>query len=99
MKSSGKKKSWGTMTAAELAEATKEFDSPLPASRFKPMTKAERAVFERAKLAGVRGRALLKALNLDTKLLSEAERYARRKKLTMSQLLERGLRRELAVKD
>ena len=99
MKSSGAKKSWGAMTPAELGEATKEFDHPLPPSRYKPLSKAERERFERAKHAGARGRALVKALGLDSGLLSEAENYAKRKKLTFKQVVERGLRRELAVKD
>lgn len=99
MKPKHTKKSWGEMTAAELAHATSEFDHPLPAARYRPLSKAERSVFERASRAGIRGRQLMKALNLNRKLLTEAEAYARRRKLTWTQLLERGLRRELAVKD
>jgi hypothetical protein len=34
---------------------------------------------------------------LDERLLKQARAYAKRKKLTMIQLVERGLRRELAV--
>jgi hypothetical protein len=99
MKSKNGKKSWGAMSAAELAEATREFDHPLPESRYTPLSKAERARFERARNAGKHGRELMKALNIDPTLLSEAAAYARRRKLTLSQILERGLRRELAVKD
>jgi hypothetical protein len=51
-----RKKAWGKMSAAELAEATKEFDRPLPASRYKPVTRAERARFERALRAGGSGK-------------------------------------------
>jgi len=87
------------MTAAELAEATKEFDHPLPPSRYKPLSKAERARFERASRAGERGRELMKVFKFDRKLVTEAEAYARRRRLTWTELLERGLRRELAVKD
>ncbi len=87
------------MTPAELAEATKEFDHPLPASRYKPATKAQRARFERALRAGERGRKLMASLVIDEKLASRAEAYAKKKKITVIELIERNLRRELAVKD
>jgi hypothetical protein len=99
MRSNSKKIRWGAMTADQLAEATREFDHPLPPSRYKPATKAQRARFERALRAGARGRELMASLVLDKKLVSEAEAYAKSKKLTVVQLIERGLRRELAVKD
>src|SRR2546423_585400 len=100
MKSNGRKKPWGKMTASELAEATKEFDHPLPPSRYKSLSKSERARFERARRAG--GTARLRhidAFDLDPKLLEAAAAYAKRKKLTISELVERGLKRELAVDD
>src|SRR3982751_1234700 len=92
MKPNGTKKvQWGKMSAAELADATKEFDHPLPPSRYKPATKADRARFERALRAGSKFR------QIDPELLKAAAAYAKRKRLSMSQLIERGLRRELAV--
>src|SRR4051812_38513495 len=99
MKSNNTKPNWGAMSADELAEATKEFDRPLPMSRLRPLTKAERARFERARRAGTRGRQLMHALKLDPKLVLQAEAYAKRKRLTWVQLLEQGLRRELAIQD
>jgi hypothetical protein len=87
------------MTAAELAEATKEFDRPLPASRYKPLSKAQRALFERAKRAGGKATGQLHAFDLDEQLLLQATAYARKKRLTLNQVVERGLRRELAVTD
>ncbi len=99
MKSNGTKKPWGKMSASELAEATREFDRPLPRSRYKPLSKSERDRFERARSAGALRARSVNAMDLDPKLLREAQAYARRKKLTMSQLVERGLRRELAVAD
>ena len=91
-KSNGKKKSWGAMTPAELAAATKEFDHPLPESRFRPLTKAERARWERAKRAGTRGREILNGLHLNPQLLSEAEEYAKRMKISFHELIELGIR-------
>jgi hypothetical protein len=41
------RKPYWEMTAAELAEATKEFDRPIPLSKTRPLTKEERAKFER----------------------------------------------------
>jgi len=96
MKTNGSKKRWGRMTPAQLAEATKEFDNPLPASRYKPLTKRQRAEFERARRAGRLGRARFNAMTLDPELLKAAERYAKRNRLSMNALLERALRHELA---
>jgi hypothetical protein len=38
-----KAKPYWKMTTEELAEATKEFDQPLPPEKMRPLTKAERA--------------------------------------------------------
>jgi hypothetical protein len=95
MKSNGRKKSWGKMSARELAQATKEFDHPLPASRYKPVTPAEWARYQRALRAGRSRR--LGPLALDPKLLAAACAYAKRKKISLAQMFERGLRREMAV--
>jgi hypothetical protein len=91
-------KPYWEMSAAELAAATKEFDKPLPASRYRPLTKAARARFERALRAGSQIRRL-DELGLDLRLLSEAAAYAKRKGMPLSKVLERGLRRELAVQE
>lgn len=94
MKSNGRsRKGWGKMTAAELAAATREFDNPLPPQRYRPATAADRARFERALHAGSEFR------RIDPELLKAAAAFARRRKLSLSELIERGLRRELAVQD
>jgi hypothetical protein len=93
-----RKKSWGAMTPAELAEATKEFDHPLPASRFKPLTKAQRLRWERAKRAGSRGREIVSGLHLNPQLLSEAEEYAKRMKISFHELIEPGIRKVVRTK-
>lgn len=99
MKTNGAKKRWGKMSAAELAEATKEFDQPLPASRYKPASKADRERFERALRAGESVKEAIETLGVDAQLLEKAAVYAKKKNLTICQVLERGLRRELAVTD
>jgi len=96
MKANGTKKRWGRMTPAQLAEATKEFDAPLPASRYKPLTREQRAEFERARRAARVGLARFNAMMLDPKLLKAAQQYAKRNRLSMHELLERALRREMA---
>jgi hypothetical protein len=92
-------KAYWEMTAKELAEATKEFDKPLPPERFKPLSKEERARFERARRAGGLRINRIYGLGLDDKLLDEAVAYARRKKMTVSQVIERGVRGLLAFGD
>jgi hypothetical protein len=47
-----KQKQYWEMNAAELAEATKEFDKPLPPGRTRPLSKSERARFERMRNGG-----------------------------------------------
>ncbi|HEV2295471.1 MAG TPA: hypothetical protein VGR35_16600 [Tepidisphaeraceae bacterium] len=86
------------MTPAELADATKEFDSPLPASRYRPLTNAERAEWERIKRAGTRGREIMKSLHIDPKLLSEAKAYAKRMKISVNEVIEIGLRKVIRAK-
>ncbi|HWB53408.1 MAG TPA: hypothetical protein VG722_04420 [Tepidisphaeraceae bacterium] len=90
------KKPYWKMSADELAEVTKEFDRPLPPERFKPLSKAERARFERARRAGGLRVRRLYELGMDDELLDEAVEYARRKKLSVSQVVERGIRGLLA---
>jgi len=85
------------MSAADLAEATREFDKPLACSRPRPLSRAERDRFVRALHAGEKGRQLVAGRELDPELAPQAEVHARRKKLTLSPLVEQGLRRELAV--
>jgi hypothetical protein len=91
-------KAYWAMTAQELVEATKQFDKPLLASHHRPATKAERARFERALRAGAMVHRF-DELGLDPELLSSAAAYAKRRKIPLGRLVERGLRRELAVKD
>ena len=44
-------KPYWEMNAAELAEATKEFDLPIPESKLRPLTRRERMEFERLQKA------------------------------------------------
>lgn len=99
MKQSKRRKPYWEMTADELAEATKEFDRPLPASRFRQMTKADRERWAQVKPKGRKRMKSIFLLDIDPALLGEASRFARRKGLTVSELFERGLRGVMAFDD
>jgi hypothetical protein len=98
MKRTPPPKPFWEMTADELARATREFEKTIPASRRKPMNKAQRERFQRALRNGgqLHQHALL---GIDVRLLSAAVAYAKRKGIPLSAVLERGLRRELAVQE
>jgi hypothetical protein len=49
MKRTTQPKPYWEMTAEELAEATKEFDKPIPLSKTRPLTKEQRRRWERMK--------------------------------------------------
>ena len=49
-----KSKPYWEMTLDELREATKEYDNPIPESKMRDLTKAERDQFERARAKGSR---------------------------------------------
>ncbi|MBM4035002.1 MAG: hypothetical protein FJ291_24940 [Planctomycetes bacterium] len=51
-KPSGQKKPYWEMTTEELSEATKEFDKEFIAETFKPLTRAQRALWERIRSKG-----------------------------------------------
>lgn len=92
-------KPYWEMTAEELAEATREFDKPLPPGRFKPLSKAERTRFERMRNAGGSRVHRIYAIDLDPKLIEKAQAYAEQKEMTLSQIIERGVRGVIAFGD
>ena len=102
-------KPYWKMTARELAEATKEFDRPIPASRTRPLTRDERARWERArkqpsrsiyivdhKIEGGQATVLVR---LNSGLLRRARECARRHDMTWEQFLEKSLEGALALLD
>lgn len=93
------RKPYWEMTTEELAEATREFDKPIPAHRLKPLSKAERLRFERAKNAGGPGVHRIYAIDLDPKLIEQVETYAKRNEMNLTQVIERGLRVVIAFGD
>lgn len=101
MKKATQKKPFWEMSVEELAEATKEFDDPKTTPRGRPLTKAQREEFERARNAPyvsvfVGDGDRLITVAIDDKLLRESDKYARKHKLSRSELFERGLRTMLS---
>jgi hypothetical protein len=105
MKQKQRQKPYWKMTAAELAEATKEFDQEIPAAKLRPMNKQERERWSRAKRGPVRSIFVIEGkgkgteaivLELDSQLLGRLDAYARTQNMTRSQLIEKGLRSVLA---
>jgi len=91
---------WGKMTAAELAAATKQFDKPLPAKAMRPLSRRNRARWERAKSAGFKsvyiGRKEKLVLEVDADWLERFDRQAAEHGMTRRELIARGLRSAMA---
>ena len=100
-KKSKPSKPYWEMNVEELAEATKEFDKPLPASRFRSLSKRERERFERAQrgpyvsvFVGDGNR--LVTIAIDDTLLRQSDEFARRHNISRSELIARSLQQMLA---
>jgi hypothetical protein len=95
-------KPYWEMTAKELADATKEFDGPLDLSKWRPITKAERAKFERMQKQGSKSihikRPSIKevTVRLDAALLRQCSEYAAKHDLTLSDVITKSLQSEIA---
>jgi hypothetical protein len=95
MKKSPKKQYW-EMNLEELREATKEFDKPIPAAKIRPMTKAERALWEKARKGPVRSIFISRhpravTLELSEAIITRSMQYAQRHKMTLAEVVERSL--------
>ncbi len=95
-------KPYWEMTASELAEATKEFDRPLPASKTRALTKAERASFERMRKGPARSIFITRDpdgvwVRLNPDILRRTSRYAAGQGLTLTDVINRSLKGMLAI--
>jgi hypothetical protein len=105
MKRSKTKKPYWEMNLQELQEATKEFDKPIPMSRMRPLSKAEREDFERSRARGVRSifvkrsRPKSVTLKLDEVIVTKSTEYASRHNMTLAEVIERSLRSILSFVD
>lgn len=87
---------YGKMTAEELDAEVARFDREIPESEMKPLSAADRAVLRRAKKKGGRPRvgegANRVLITVERGLLRRADSYARRKGMSRSELIARGLK-------
>jgi hypothetical protein len=102
MKRTKTSKPYWDMTTEELAEATKQFDREIDLSETRPLTKSERARWERAKRAPDRS-IYLKAkptravvVRIEPELLQRTDRYATAHGMSRDELIRRSLRGILA---
>jgi hypothetical protein len=95
-------KPYSLMTAAELREATREYDEPTRGNTLpgRPLTKRQRAEFERAR----RGRprigkgAKVISLSMERSLLKRTDARAKATHITRAELVARALEALLAKK-
>jgi len=98
-------KGYDEMTAAELREATREYDRELPAGHDglpgRPLNAAERRQWRavRRKIGRPRiGQGVRRVMiSLEEDLLKRSDVYAKRHHLNRSQLISAGLRKLIAV--
>jgi hypothetical protein len=97
-------KPYWEMTAEELATSTKQFDRPIPSSKTRPISSAERARFEKSRRAPHYSVFVTKDadgifVRLTPDILRRSARYAAKHKLTLSDVINRGLKKLLAVSE
>jgi len=88
-------KPYWKMTAAELREATKEFDQECIGDTFRPATPKEQARFERARKRGrprVGAGSKTISVTVEARLLAETDRLAKKLHVPRAVLIARGLR-------
>ena len=91
------------LSDAEKEAVYRSVDREIPLSETRPLTKAERARWDRARRADVPRKALRAAVtrtvsvSLDEKLLVQADRYAKAHGLKRTDLFAAGLRLAMAA--
>ena len=96
-------KPYWEMTASELADATREFDAEVPASRTRPLSARERLLWERAMgkpkppaRTKRRGTAAM-TVELDPKLVRQSADHAAKHNMTLSEFVAKSLKGSLIV--
>jgi hypothetical protein len=96
-----RKKRYWEMTADELAEATKEFDREIPAHKLRPLTPAQCELWNRAKRLPSRSIFITRGdspdtttllIRLKSDLVRRLDEYAKSRKITREQLMEKSVR-------
>jgi hypothetical protein len=86
------------MNLEELREATKQYDGPLDLSKTKPLTKRQRAQWERMQkgpsysIRVYRGKKRAVRICLEQSLIDWSERYAQEHHMTRDEVIEKSLR-------
>jgi hypothetical protein len=103
-KNTKKQKPYWEMTLEELREATKEYDKPIPMSKMRPLTKAEREKFERMQKSPYHSVFMKRnssrrvaEVELDSELFHRSADYAEKHKLSLSQVIAQSLKKTLSV--
>ncbi len=101
MKQPGKRKSWASMSAAELAAATTRFDRPTDFEQTRPLSPEQQAVERRARSVPARPAAkqLTIRVKVDAGLLERFDEFARRNNMTRDEFIARSLRSATAFVD
>lgn len=95
-------RSFFDLSDAEKTEAVKEFDRPLPESRFKPLTRKQRLLWEKARASKpdvsihVHDGHVDVVIHLDPELMARANAFATHHRTTLPKMIDRGLRGVLA---
>jgi hypothetical protein len=102
MKSKKKEKPYWEMTAAELAEATREFDKPVPFAKTRPLTKEEAKEFERLRRSPHMSVFITRGsdatfVRIEPDLLERCTRYAAEHGMTLSEVINRSLKGMLTM--
>jgi len=96
-KTQTKQKPYWEMNLKELRAATKEFDKEIDPSRLKPLSKAQRAQFERMRKGPVysifihRAKKRQVTIRVDEGLLRRCEAYAKSRHMSRDEMIERSL--------
>ena len=97
---SAKAKKYSQMTTRELAEATKEFDEEFAFLKARPLTNRQKKLHAQARKRG-RPRVGMGAekiqVSVERSLLTRADTFANKTKLSRSEVIARGLRAVLVV--
>lgn len=91
-------KPYDQMNTDELAEATREFDQPMPGLPGKPLTAAQKAMHRRAKKMGrpkVGQGVKVISFSVELGLLNRTDALAKRPQMSRAQLVSRALEAEL----
>jgi hypothetical protein len=98
MKNGRRGKSWGAMSAGELAEATRQFDGPIAAEKIKPLSPVAKARLKQARRAPKRRSTQTPVVvHLEDDLLRRSQEYAQQHNMSISEFVNRSVKGSLAV--